>query len=251
MLGANVTIPHKAAVVSLLDEIDPQARRAAGVVNTIVSVRTESDVRLVGYNTDVLALMRILDEQANWRTRRVVALGAGGAAQAAMGAARAHRAEVWVAARDPAKAANALAGLWRREHGEESGGVGGEQTTMPGEWSERALALDDTARLRDALAQADVLMQMTAVGMERHGDPQAALQTPIPLDMLDHLPAHALVFDAIYAPRETVLARAARERGLRAVGGMPMLLYQGAAAFTLWTGQPAPLAVMQAALGLE
>ncbi|HKV86229.1 MAG TPA: hypothetical protein VJN88_16875, partial [Ktedonobacterales bacterium] len=60
----------------------------------------------------------------------------------------------------------------------------------------------------------------------------------------------AYVFDMVYNPPATALVRAARDRGLRASGGLPMLLYQGAEAFTLWTGQPAPLAVMRAELGV-
>lgn len=248
-LGANITIPYKAAVVSLLDEIDPQSARSAGVVNTIVRVQSEAGVRLIGHNTDILALQRILGEQAAWHTRRVLVLGAGGAAQAALGAARVMGAEVWVAARDREKAAGALAALWLRER---DGAVGesGHAQPLPDAWRDRALALGDTRQLGDALAQVDVLVQATSVGMQLHDDPQTAARSPVPLELLDQLPASALVVDVIYAPRETVLVHSARQRGLRATGGLPMLLYQGAAAFELWTGEPAPLIAMQAALGL-
>ncbi len=68
-------------------------------------------------------------------------------------------------------------------------------------------------------------------------------------ELLARLPAHALVFDMVYAPTETALVRAARTRGLHASGGLPMLLSQGAAAFTLWTGRAAPLEAMRDALG--
>jgi shikimate dehydrogenase len=67
--------------------------------------------------------------------------------------------------------------------------------------------------------------------------------------LLGALPGHAFVFDLVYVPPETALVRAARARGLCASGGLPMLLYQGAAAFTLWTGREAPLDLMRDALG--
>lgn len=249
ILGANVTIPYKAAVVPLLDALSPQAQRAAGVVNTVVREETPSGVRLIGHNTDVVALSRILDEEGQWSaSRRVVVLGAGGAARAAIGAAREHGAAVYVAARRIEAAAEALADRWRREQaaaGEAEETRGG--STLPVEWRARAVALGDTARLAEALRGADVLFHATSVGM---GSAEEAAESPISLELLAELPAHAFVFDLVYAPPETPLVRAARQRGLRASGGLPMLLYQGAAAFTLWAGRPAPLDVMRRALGM-
>jgi shikimate dehydrogenase len=251
LLGANVTIPYKAAVVPLLDAIAPQARRTAGVVNTIVRQQAPDapdGVRLVGHNTDIVALLRVLDEQANWsRQRRALVLGAGGAAQATLGAARLRGAEVWIAARRLEAARAALAALWARERGD---GEHDERmpleasTALPASWQEWTLALDDTARLAAALAATDVLIQATPVGT---GDDRAS---PLPLELIARLPAHAFVFDLVYHPPETALVRAARARGLRAQGGLAMLLHQGAAAFSLWTGREAPLAVMRAALGI-
>lgn len=232
MLGANVTIPHKAAVVPLLDAVAPEARRMAGVVNTIVHEETpEGGVRLIGHNTDVTALARILGERVAWTpgTRRVVVLGAGGAARAALGAARELGAEVALAARRREKAEAALAEL-------------GEP--MGAGWHAQAFALGDEVALAGALAQADALIQATPVGT---GDVDAS---PISLESLAQLPPHAFVLDVIYAPPETALVRAARARGLRAMGGLAMLLYQGAAAFTLWTRREAPLDTMRAALEL-
>lgn len=104
------------------------------------------------------------------------------------------------------------------------------------------IALDDEVRLVAALEQTTLLVNTTPVGTN---DRNAA---PIALDLLARLPAGAFVFDLVYSPPETALVRAARSRGLRASGGLPMLLYQGAEAFTLWTGQPAPVEVMRAAL---
>jgi len=240
-LGANVTIPHKAAVVPLLDAVAPEARRAGGVVNTIVREGGPGGVRLVGHNTDVTALVRLLGENVAWSERRALVLGAGGAARAALGAARALGAEIWAAARRPEGAEGALAALWEAET---NGGAAEIRAPMPPDWRARALALGDGDALAAALARADALIQATPVDTRDTG------ASPIPLDLLAHLPPHAYVLDLIYAPPETALVRAARARGLRASGGLPMLLYQGAAAFALWTGREAPLAAMRAALGL-
>jgi shikimate dehydrogenase len=261
-LGANVTIPYKSAVVPLLDAIAAEARRAAGVVNTIVREETQSRVRLVGHNTDVLALSRILAEEARWgsahgEARRVLVLGAGGAARAAIGAAQELGAAVYVAARRIEAALEALEDCWRREHEaheelDTHTTVGRQDVPpLPPAWRARALALDDTARLAEALRGADVLFQATSVGMGvAEGSDKGVAESPIALELLASLPAHAYVFDLVYAPPRTPLVRTALALGLRATGGLPMLLYQGAAAFTLWTGCPAPLDAMRAALGL-
>jgi shikimate dehydrogenase len=246
MLGANVTIPYKAAVVPLLDAVAPEARRSAGVVNTIVCQHdpaTPSGVRLIGHNTDVVALLRLLDEQVTWLwQRRALVVGAGGAAQAALGALRLRGADIWIAARRPEAARAALEALWTRARDEPESVRA--PAVLPASWQERVLALDDAAHLAAALAATDVLIQATPIGT---GDVQAS---PLPLELIARLPAHAFVLDLVYHPPETALVRAARARRLRAQGGLAMLLYQGAAAFTLWTGREAPLAVMRAALGI-
>lgn len=236
ILGANVTIPHKTAVLSLLDEV-AEGARLVGAVNTILRVEAANGVRLVGHNTDVPGLRRALaevsagtppagppstGEREERARRRVLVLGAGGAARAALAVAHMEGAAVRVAARRLA-AARALL---------DTGPASGAD----------ALNLADAARLAETLAETDVLVNATPAGM---GDPDAA---PFPLDLLARLPAYAVVVDLVYAPPETALVRAARARGLWACGGLPMLLYQGAEAFTLWTGQPAPVEAMRAAI---
>ncbi|MBF6590093.1 MAG: shikimate dehydrogenase [Ktedonobacterales bacterium] len=238
MLGANVTIPHKAAVMPLLDAVAPEARRHVGAVNTIVREQTGERVRLIGYNTDLAALLRVLDEHDAWvGPRRVLVLGAGGAAQAALGAALLRDREPWVAARHPKRARAALEALWAREYMDEA-----TPPPLPREWRARALDLGDEAALGAALAETGLLVNATPVGTR---DPQAS---PIELALLRHLPREAFIFDLVYHPPETALVRAGRAAGLRAAGGLLMLLYQGAAAFTLWTQREAPLAIMRAAL---
>jgi shikimate dehydrogenase len=240
ILGANVTIPYKSAVLPLLDVVAPESKRHAGAVNTIVREETNGRVRLVGYNTDVIALQRVLREHAPLRSgASVLVLGAGGAAQAALGVTMLEGGTPWVAARRVKAARAALDALWQREHSAPAG------ESAPPEWRARALDLEDLATLEQTLAQTDILINATPVGTR---DPEAI---PLPPAVLRQLPASAFVLDMVYNPPATALVRAARSIGRRATGGLTMLLYQGAEAFTLWTHQEAPLRVMRAALGLE
>jgi len=233
MLGANVTIPWKENVAPLLDDLDDSARRIAGAVNTITREETAQCIRLTGHNTDAPALDRTLDELGAWSdARRVLILGAGGAAQAALGVAHMRGVEPWLVVRRVKAGREALAKLATR-------------LPVPEHWRDYVIALDDRSTLAAALGESQMLINATPVGV---GDPGAS---PLPLDLLATLPSGAAVLDLIYAPPETALVRAARARRLRAEGGLPMLLYQGALAFTLWTGQPAPLDVMRRALAIE
>jgi shikimate dehydrogenase len=223
MLGANVTIPHKTAVTEYLDAVAPEAARCGGAVNTIVREKWPSGVRLVGHNTDVEGLGRALDEHDAWSGgRRVLILGAGGAALAANAVAARRGAMVYIGARR-IEAARAVLGAGDVEH---------------------ALDLADHAAVAAALAHTDLLINATSVGMR---DPATS---PLPPDLLRHLPASSFVFDMVYNPPDTALLRAARAAGVRVAGGLEMLLFQGAASFSLWTRCPAPLDVMRAALGL-
>lgn len=246
MLGANVTIPYKTAVLPLLDELAETAR-LAGAVNTIVRVPGPTgEVHLVGHNTDVAGLRRALAEADAWRAAirgRVLLLGAGGAARAVLAVARLEGAAVTVAARRVEAGREVLTPRPPLPAGR--GGdtpCGSMSSGHPPSTPDTVIALDDTAQLAAELEQTPLLVNATPVGMS---NPDAA---PIPLDLLARLPAGAFVFDMVYSPPETALVRMAKARGLRASGGLPMLLYQGAEAFTLWTGQPAPVEVMRTAL---
>ena len=223
VLGANVTIPYKTAVVPLLDDLAPSAERAGNAVNTIVR---DTSGRLIGHNTDVTGVLRTLDaHEAGDAGQSLLALGAGGAARAVWAAAREQGMALRVAARHPdtARAALIAAGLASVE----------------------VVPLDDRTGLAGALAASSVVINATSVGM---GD---VLASPLPDDLLAAVPAGALVFDMVYAPPETALLRAARARGLRAATGLEMLLEQGEAAFQLWTGEHPPIAAMRAALALD
>ncbi|MEZ4409185.1 MAG: hypothetical protein R3A52_22360 [Polyangiales bacterium] len=224
--GANVTLPHKVAVMEWLVEVEPSARRA-GAVNTLA--RAEGGY--VGINTDVEGLAAALAEGGvTVRDADAVVLGAGGAARAAvatlwLGGAR----SVTVIARDGAKA-DALAGR---------------------AWGDARVrgAAAGSAQAREALGAMDVVVQCTPCGMD--GGPAA--EGAIALSPAAWCRAGARAMELVYAPRETGWTRAMRGAGLAVVegGGLAMLAAQGAAALSRWTGRAAPVDVMRAALEVD
>lgn len=211
VLGANVTVPHKLSVMDFVDEISEAARRA-GAVNTIV----HRSGRLHGDNTDIYGFQTALTEALGARSAsNVVILGAGGAARAAVLALEAISASrIIVVNRNQERARRLLTDL----------------TPAPIE-----IAAPDEAWLRGHLPLADVLVNATSLGWKPG-------ETPLDLRWMDLLPDSAVVFDMTY--RQTDLLRAASERGLVAADGLAMLVHQGARAFTLFTGEPAPVEVM-------
>lgn len=220
-LGANVTVPHKEAALALLDEVDHLARRA-GAVNTI---RREGE-RLLGANTDVAGFRRALREAGGFAAggKRAIVLGAGGAARAVILALEQEgAAAVAVANRHPERAERLVREL-RTD-------AAPDLVTLP--WQEATAAA--------ALRGADLLVHCTTLGMA--GSAGAGV-SPVAEDALH---ARLFVCDIVANPLETPLLRAAGAVGARGLGGLPMLVYQGAAAFTLWTGAAAPIDVMLAA----
>ena len=216
-LGANVTIPHKEEVCSLLDGIDPWAE-TLGAVNTIV----KDDGRLIGHNTDAYGFLRSLRERAEFEPEgaSVLLLGAGGAARAAAFALSRERvASLTIANRTLARA-EILAGEMR--------------ASIP---MVDAIPLERAA-LAGAVSGADLVVNSTSIGMSRG---EAEGRTPLNSGLMR---PGVLVYDMVYTPLETPLVRAAREAGARAMGGLWMLIYQGAASFELWTGEKAPVEVM-------
>jgi shikimate dehydrogenase len=214
LLGANVSLPHKQAVLPLLDDVTPRARRLAAV-NTIV----RRERRLLGDNTDATGLAAALAE-LDWPLGpgHAVVLGAGGAARAVVAVLLAAGCSVLVHNRDVWRA-HALVDAWRDE-----GAIG-------------VVAADG---LRAAVVRAAWLVNATTVGML--GGPPGS---PLPAGAL---PARGVVVDLVYRPRPTPLLAAARAAGLLTQDGVPMLVHQGAAAFEAWTGRRPPLDVMRAAV---
>lgn len=219
--GFNVTIPHKVAVIPLLDELDATAS-AIGAVNTVVN---RGD-RLVGYNTDCVASTRVLREAyGDLAGCRVVIIGAGGAARAVASGLAPHAERINILARDDAKARSLAKQVRGRTPWEIRGG--------------------DFVEAAKIIQSADILVNATPVGMHPNVD-----ASPIHARALH---GRLLVFDLVYNPERTRLLRDAEATGARAVGGLQMLVYQGAEAFRLWTGRVAPEGLMlesaRAALG--
>ncbi len=216
VLGANVTVPHKQAALPLLDSVSEEAR-LIGAVNTIHN----REGALEGRNTDAAGFLASLREQAGFEPRGKTALilGAGGSARAvAVALAGEGAASVVIANRTPERAAELADAI----------GALGVPT--------QAIALED-AELREA-ARSDLIVNCTSLGMT--GGPGPG-ETPIAPELI---PQGALVCDLVYNPRETPLLRGAAAVGARTLGGLPMLVYQGAAAFEIWTGMAAPAAIM-------
>jgi shikimate dehydrogenase len=217
VLGGNVTIPHKEAVIPLLDEIDALASRM-GAVNTIVN----DGGRLRGHNTDVGGFLRALREDGGFEPegRRVVVAGAGGAARAVVaGLLDARVASVSVINRTLSRA-NRLVEDLRSFAGES------ELRTLPEMYASWAAVM----------GSCDLLVNCTSAGSAGPDE-----ESPVPVDLIR---SSMLVYDLIYDPAETALMAASRSRGARVLGGLPMLIYQGAASFEMWTGEEAPLDIM-------
>ena len=227
IMGANITIPYKENVLHLVDDCDPFAARI-GAINTIVN----RNGRLFGYNTDapgfITALLELEDHPFECAGKNVVILGTGGAARAA------------------------AVGLVDK-------GVGGillvgrtEPQLQKILQDVEALTAHSTTLLKGAmfgdpdvtasLPRTDLVVNATPVGLK-----------PDDLTLLidvDILPTSAVVMDMIFNPPLTPLLRSAKAHGCQIMNGLSMLLYQGALAFELWTSCPAPIQVMQRALGI-
>lgn len=230
MLGANVTLPHKTAVIPLLDELEPEAA-AIGAVNTIYK---RDDGALLGANTDAPALVDALRDEGHLDPtgQFVVLLGASGAARAAACAlVHAGVAQLVVANRTLEKAEELLADVLALFEDVGAGDV----VTQPVVPRLMALALDD-ADLPDYITRSTLLINATSLGW--HTDETPLVEPPVTPE--------TLVYDMVYRP--TRLLHESAARGARTLDGLGMLVRQGALAFTRWTGQAAPLDVMRAAL---
>lgn len=210
-IGANVTMPHKEAVIEHLDEVSGDAREV-GAVNTIQRLGP----RLVGHNTDVDGFSEFLSGDAGFDAagKSALVLGSGGAARAVVKALDALGVtQVTIAARD-AERGDSVAGLLRTATGSVAG------------WDGAAGLVEKT----------DLVVNATPLGMNgEHVLHDAAFSS------------HHFVVDLIYSPPSTPLVEAARAAGAQAWGGLGMLVRQAAASFTIWTGQAAPLEAMSAA----
>ncbi|HLQ31253.1 MAG TPA: shikimate dehydrogenase [Chloroflexota bacterium] len=201
-LGCNVSVPHKEAVLPFMAELSGEAR-AIGAVNTILN----GDGRMQGYNTDAAGFLHDVQEHFGpVQGKRVVVLGAGGAARAVCYELASKAERVWVLNRTSARAEALVLEL-----------AGTLQVGSP-----------------EHLRECQLIVNCTSAGLHA-GD------SPLPDELV---PRSVQLYDLIYNPAETRLMKAVKQRGGKAVNGLGMLVRQAAAAFQIWTGIEPPLSVM-------
>lgn len=222
-LGSNVTIPYKEAVIDLLDRMDEKSSMI-GAVNTIVNEKG----KLIGYNTDAYGFMKALRQDAHFDPQNtdVIILGAGGAARAvgfSLIQEKVH--SVTFTNRTFAHAEKMATAL--KKYIESN-----KLTVRVG------LLSWDAPELVDVAGACHLMVNCTSFGTRF-----SPLEKKSPVDSRA-ISEDILVFDLVYNPEETPLLRMAKKAGARKIGGLSMLVYQGAAAFELWTGIEAPESVM-------
>ena len=211
MFGINLSMPYKEQVIPYLDQLSEEAC-LIGAVNTVVN----REGTLIGYNTDGKGFFKSLPS-FKISGKRMVLLGAGGAAKAILAQAildGVSQISVFVRSSSMEKT---------RPYLEKLQNATGFRVDL--------FALEDVQDLQDSITQADLLVNATSVGMD-------GVSQPIPTSIV--LPEKLLVADVIYQPFETPFLKWARNQGNQAINGLGMLLYQAAKAFQLWTGKEMP-----------
>ena len=211
MYGINLSMPYKEQVIPYLDQLSAEAC-LIGAVNTVVN----REGTLIGYNTDGKGFFKSLPS-FKISGKRMVLLGAGGAAKAILAQAildGVSQISVFVRSSSMEKT---------RPYLEKIQNATGFRVDL--------FALEDIQELQDSITQADLLVNATSVGMD--GSSQ-----PIPTSIV--LPEKLMVADVIYQPFETPFLKWARNQGNQSINGLGMLLYQAAEAFELWTGKEMP-----------
>jgi len=200
--GMSITMPHKEEIVKALSNSDALTRQI-GACNTVVR---SQDGKLYGFNTDVAGIVTPLEQRMHLAGKRILVVGAGGAARAAAFGLKAREAEVFIVNRTPERA-QALA------------------RQAKAKYVKRA----DLAKL-----SFDVIINATPLGM--NGNRQ------MPLEEKELNTNY--VFDLVYTPAETKLVKLAKAKNLHVIPGLEMFVQQGARQFEIWTGKPAPIAEM-------
>jgi shikimate dehydrogenase len=219
-LGANVTVPHKTDIVTLLDGTDEVASQARAV-NTIV----HRDGKLIGHNTDVAGFARALRDDAHFdaKAKATMILGSGGAARAVgLALVQAGARVIYVVARQPRKLERTVLDL---------------KPLTPAGTTISWAYWGDGSFLR-SLAEADLIVNCTPIGTA--GSDSAG--TPVIDPSL--IQPTTTIFDLVYNPAETPFVAAAKSRGAKAYSGLGMLVYQAAESFRLWTGKDADIKLM-------
>jgi shikimate dehydrogenase len=219
VIGINVTLPHKKTALPLMDSISQEAE-FIGAVNTMVF----KNGKVEGHNTDARGFIASLYEDGidEVKGMNVVVLGAGGGAQAVIVGLALEKAKRIIIANRTYEKADHLARIL------------GEKTGI----RMKGVSLND-GHLSEYIRESDLLVSTITAGMD----------TSIPLVIdPDWLHQDLIVSDIVYTPPETNLLKAASERGLKTVGGMGMLVHQGAISFQLWTGKKPSVNTMRQAL---
>jgi len=227
-LGANVTVPYKEAVLPLLDEVDELAG-LIGAVNTIV----KKGDKLLGFNSDAYGFSEALAKEGHFNPngKRVVIIGAGGAAKAVGFALIQKNVNSLVIINRTFGRAQILADSLASYSTESASGLVSIKTKIVAlPWE----SLDS----QETFSHCHLIINCTTKGM-KHSSQEG--QSPLSLQVI---PRGVLVCDLIYNPWPTPLLELAQKAGADILGGLSMLVYQGAAAFKLWTGKEAPVDIM-------
>ena len=216
-IGANVTIPHKETVIGYLDELDPNAEKI-GSVNTIVN----RDGRLVGYNTDSYGFLRSVEKfcpQIDFPKQSVLLIGAGGASRAVLYSLIEKGVDSIIVANRRISRAKILAKQFSKGINVSTIGI-------------------SNVELRSAAINSSFIVNCSSVGM-KNGDSES-------VRLLDRsaIRSDCIVFDLVYNPVVTPLIQSATDAGANVIGGLDMLVFQGAASFKLWTGRRPDIDVM-------
>lgn len=218
--GFNLTMPHKTAMLELVDELTPAAKLAQAV-NTV----TYEDGRLIGHTTDGVGYMRSVEDAGfSIIGKNMTLLGAGGAAtaictQAALDGVK----NIYMFKRKNASWNSVQAFV--------------DNVNRTTDCKVSLYDIQDESQLKQALDNSDILTNATNVGMAPD-----VTSSPIPASLLD---SHLIVSDIIYNPRQTQLLKDAKKAGCPTMNGLYMLLYQGAASFECWTNEKMPVSIIK------
>ncbi|MEZ0323213.1 MAG: shikimate dehydrogenase [Hydrogenothermaceae bacterium] len=216
--GINVTIPHKEEIIKHLDELSPEAK-IIGAVNTVKNI----DGYLIGYNTDAYGFIEGLKEITNIEGKTALVIGAGGASRSVIyGLLQENVSKIYLANRTLQRAVEIVDDF------------GKHYRIM-----DKIISVINLQQIEKFLESVDIVINTTSVGLKDDDKP---------LFDYDRLQEKQIVVDIIY--RETTLLKKAKEKGCKYQDGIPMLIYQGAKSFEIWTGQKAPIEVMKKSLGI-
>lgn len=216
--GLNVTIPHKTAIINYLDEIEKTAK-FIGAVNTLEF----SGGKFRGYNTDGIGAIRAIEEKTPIKNKKILIMGAGGAARAiSFQLMMSGASELVIANRTMSNALSLREDLINK-------------LDVP----VKCVDLEDG--LQKEVATADILINTTSRGMYPHHNQKSLLDH-------EHISPHLVVMDIVYNPLETALLKEAKMAGAEIISGIRMLIYQGMESFKIWTGLYPPFEVFEKAL---